>query len=151
MRVLVIGFGNPGRRDDGLGPALADRLDALGLQGLTVDSDYQLAVEHAELAARHDIVVFADAAADVEGDAPFYLCPVHPSPAVSYTSHSLSPAAVLQLAGDCFGACPRGWALGIRALDLESFAEGLTAEAEANLNEAFDALVVALGSGQLVS
>ena len=43
-RILVIGYGNPGRRDDGLGPALAARLEALALPGVTVESDFQLAI-----------------------------------------------------------------------------------------------------------
>jgi len=60
--VLVIGYGNPGRRDDGLGPALAERLQELRLPGVDVDADYQLTVEDAAAAAEHDVVVFADAA-----------------------------------------------------------------------------------------
>jgi hydrogenase maturation protease len=139
-RILVIGYGNPGRRDDGLGPALAARLAALGLDGVTVESDYQLSIEHAELAARHDLVVFADAAIDVEGGALFYLRPVTPAPDASCFSHHVSPQAVLQLAAECFGARPCGWLLGIRPLDLESFAEGLTPAAERNLAAAVDVL-----------
>ena len=37
----------PGRGDDGLGPAFAERIAARGLRGLPVDIDYQLTVEHA--------------------------------------------------------------------------------------------------------
>jgi DNA-binding response OmpR family regulator len=44
-RVLVIGYGNPGRLDDGLGPALAETLQRLDLPGVTVDADYQLTAE----------------------------------------------------------------------------------------------------------
>jgi hydrogenase maturation protease len=150
LRVLVIGYGNPGRRDDGLGPALADRLEALGRSGVTVDSDYQLSIEHAELAASQDVVVFVDAATDVEDRAPFYLRPVHPSPDTSYSSHSLSPPAVLHLAAQCFGSHARGWILGIRPVDLDSFAEGLTQEGEQNLEAALEALLAALQSDRLV-
>ena len=46
-RVLVIGYGNPGRQDDGLGAAVIERLEALGLEGVTVDADYQLNIEDA--------------------------------------------------------------------------------------------------------
>ena len=144
-RILVLGYGNPGRRDDGLGPALAARLAALGLPGVTVESDYQLSIEHAQLAAQHHLVVFADAATDVAGDAPFYLRPVEPAPDASCFSHRVSPQAVLQLAAECFGAHPRGWLLGIRPLDLETFAEGLTPVAERNLGSAVDALREAFG------
>jgi Ni,Fe-hydrogenase maturation factor len=91
-------------------------------------------------------VIFADAATDVEDDASFYLRPVHASPDTSYSSHSLSPAAVLHLTAQCFGAWPRGWILGIRPVDLDTFAEGLTDEAEANLASALEALLAAFPS-----
>ncbi|MGA2448082.1 MAG: hydrogenase maturation protease [Polyangiaceae bacterium] len=149
-RVLVIGFGNPGRRDDGLGPALADRLEILGRMDLTVEADYQLSVEHAELAARHDVVVFVDAAADVGVDRPYYLRRVDASPDTSYSSHALSPSAVLHLAAECFGCRPRGWLLGIRPADIDSFAEGLTPEGQAHLESALGAFLSALDSNEMV-
>jgi hydrogenase maturation protease len=148
-RILVIGYGNPGRCDDGLGPAFAARLESLCLPGVTVESDYQLAIEHAHLAAQHDIVVFADAAADISGESPFYLRPVQPSPEDHYSSHSVSPQAVLRLAAQCFRANPSGWLLGIRPMDLETFAEGLTPEAEANLSAALTAFCEVVKLGRL--
>lgn len=138
-RILVIGYGNPGHRDDGLGPAFAARLEALGLPGVTVESDYQLSIEHAELAAQHDIVVFADAAADIQDDSAFYLRSVEPAAEGYSFSHSVSPRAVLHLAAQCFGVHSKGWLLGIRPVDLDSFAEGLTPGAEANLGAALEA------------
>ena len=147
-RILVVGYGNPGRRDDGLGPAFAARLEALRPLGVTIESDYQLSIEHAHLAAQHDIVVFADAAADIEGESPFYLRPVQPAPEDRYSSHSVSPQAVLRLAAQCFGAHPSGWLLGIRPTDLESFAEGLTPEAESNLSAALTGFREAVESGR---
>jgi len=149
LRILVIGYGNPGRRDDGLGPAFAGRLEALRLPGVTVDSDYQLAIEHAHLAAQHDLVVFADAAMDLDAEIPFYLRPIESAPGVRFSSHSISPQAVLNLAAECFGVRPSGWLLGIRPTDLESFAEGLTPQAEANLSAALTAFLEAFDMGRL--
>ena len=148
--ILVIGFGNPGHRDDGLGPAFAARFEALNLPGVTVESDYQLTIEHAELAARHDLVVFVDAATDVEAGAPFYLRPVQPAADTVVFSHSVSPQAVLHLAARLFAARPKAWLLGIRAEDLDSFAEGLTPQAEANLRTALKAFCDAFFSGRLI-
>jgi hydrogenase maturation protease len=150
-RILVIGYGNPGRRDDGLGPVFADRLEALGLPGVTVESDYQLSIEYAQLTAWHDIVVFADAATDMEGDTPFYLRSIQPAPDANCFSHGVSPQAVLYLSSHLFGASPGGWLLGIRPADLDSFAEGLTPEAEANLVIALGAFRAAFESGRLVA
>jgi hydrogenase maturation protease len=148
-RILVIGYGNPGRRDDGLGPALAARLQALNLPGVTVENDYQLSIEHAEVVARYDVVVFADAARDVPGDGPFYLSPLTPAPDARSFSHSLSPQAVLELAAQCFGARPRGWLLGIRPADLDSFGEGISPQGQENLSSALAALQQAIETGQL--
>ena len=149
-RILVIGIGNPGRRDDGLGPALAAQLMALCLPGVTVESDYQLSIEHAEMAARHDLVVFADAARDAAGNSAFYLRPIAPVPGASCFSHRVSPQAVLQLAADCFAAQPGGWVLGIQPEDLESYAEGLTPTAEKNLASALATLRMAIENGWLL-
>lgn len=133
-RVLVIGYGNPARGDDGLGPALADRIERLALPGVTVDADYQLSIEHAALAAGHDVVVFADATAC--GDAPFTFAPLAPTCEESFSTHAVTPGQVLGLAGSCFGAAPRGYVLAIRGHALDEFTEGLTGEARAGLEAA---------------
>jgi len=146
-RILVIGFGNPGRGDDGLGPALAERLEALHLPGVTVESDYQLAVEHASLAAEHEIVVFVDAALDAGG--PFYFRPLTAAPSPpGFTSHGISPAEVLYLANVCYAASPAGYLLGIRARDIEAFREGLTSGAEQDLAQALEHLKGFIASGR---
>jgi hydrogenase maturation protease len=138
-RILVIGYGNPGRSDDGLGPALAERLEAMGLPGVTVDSDYQLSIEHAEMAARHDIVVFADA--DSSCAEPFRLRPVAAENAREFTSHAMAPGEVLRIAGNCFGVSPDGYVLGMRAPVLKPFSEGLSPSAREGLEAALEFLV----------
>ena len=52
---LVIGFGNPGRLDDGLGPALAARFEAKGLDDVVVDADYQLTVKDNQKGIRRTV------------------------------------------------------------------------------------------------
>jgi len=133
-KVLVIGFGNPGRLDDGLGPALAAHLETLGLPGVTVDADYQLTVEDAATVAAHDVVVLADAA--TTGAEPFYFERLAPTPGLGFSSHSVSPGALLALAEDLFGARPEAWILGIRGYDFNEFGERLSERAQANLDAA---------------
>lgn len=133
-RVLLIGYGNPGRADDGLGPALAVGLEALRIPGLTVESDYQLSIEHAAMAAEHDIVVFADA--DPLADGPFYLRQVEPAVGGRFTSHSVAPGEVLHLARSCFNASPEGYLLGMRAAVLDRFGEELSGTARKGLDAA---------------
>lgn len=133
-RVLVIGYGNPGRRDDGLGPAAAAALETLRLPDVTVDSDYQLTVEDAAAVAEHDVAVFIDAACD--GAAPFRFAPVTPGDTVSFSTHSVGPDSVLALAHELFGARTRAFVLGIRGYEFHAFGEGLSAPAAANLRAA---------------
>jgi len=143
-KVLVIGYGNPGRLDDGLGPALAARLEALELPGVTVDADYQLTVEDAAAVAAHDVVVLVDA--DTSGAGPFHFERLAPTPRLGFSSHSVSPGALLALAEDLFGARPEAWALGIRGYDFNEFGERLSERAQANLEAATAFVVNALHS-----
>lgn len=139
MKILVIGYGNPGRSDDGLGPALAERLEALAIPGVTVEADYQLSIEHAAMAAQHDVVVFADA--DCACLEPFYLRPVFAKHIVEFTSHSVPPEEILHIAHTCFNATPEGYLLGMRAPVLEPFSEGLSPSALEGLEAAVKRLL----------
>jgi hydrogenase maturation protease len=132
--VLLIGFGNPGRGDDGLGPALARRIAARGLPGVTVDIDYQLTVEHALMIAQAGAVVFADAALDAT--APFYFRAVAREEATELGSHAVSPAAALALARLLFGAEPAGFVLGLRGAAFGEMGEGLSTVAGDSLEAA---------------
>ncbi len=134
-RVLVLGYGNPGRRDDGLGPAFAARLKKLNVPDVRVESGYQLNVEDAALVAEHEVVVFADACLD--SAPPFELKPVKAHKgSIQFTSHTQAPDNVLGLARSLYGASTRGFALGIRGYDFHDFGERLSAQAEKNLEAA---------------
>ena len=146
-RTLLLGWGNPGRKDDGLGPELARLVDELALPGLTVESDYQLAVEDAAEVAAHDRVLFVDA--DRSGPEPFSCRPLEPAaPALGFSSHSVSPAGLLALASGLFRSRPEAWLLGIRGYEFDDFAEGLSAGARSNLEAAVDYVATALRRGR---
>ena len=136
-RILLIGYGNPGRLDDGLGPALAAEVEKLGIPGLDVDSDYQLTVEHASDVAAYDAVIFADA--DVSGREPFSFGEIEPAAgAPGLSSHAIEAADVLAMAWKMFGARTRGFALGIRGYRFNEFGEELSEKARTNLTAAVD-------------
>lgn len=130
-KVLVLGYGNPGRLDDGLGPALVQRMESLQLPEVYCDANYQLLVEDAATIAEHEVVVFVDA--DSGCAAPFWFGEVTPQRALSFSSHSVSAAAVLELAHGLLGGATRGYFLGIRGYQFNGFGEGLSAQAAANL------------------
>ena len=146
-RVLIIGYGNPGRLDDGLGPALAAEAEAWGLPGLTVDAAYSLGPEDAELVSRHDVAIFVDAAA--RGREPFGLSSVLPRTGLAFSSHSLGPEEVMGLAHELFASRARGYLLGVRGYAFDDFGEGLSPGARQNLRAAGCFLQQALRAGSL--
>ncbi len=134
--VLLYGYGNPGRGDDGLGPALAAAIEAMAMPGIDVDANYQLTVEDAAEMGRYAAVVFADAA--TEGPSPFWFSRIDDSSIgrLGWTSHSVSPVQVVALARDLFGSKVAAYALGIRGYAFGELDEGLSAPAKDNLGQA---------------
>ena len=122
--LLVIGWGNPSRGDDALGPMLVERLldhaQAVGasgrLEGLT---DFQLQVEHALDLVGRERVLFVDAATDLPGA--FAVRPLHAARGGGIGSHALAPEAVLQVYQDLHQRPPPPstlLAIGARAFEL---------------------------------
>lgn len=149
-RVLVYGYGNPGRLDDGLGPALARDLTRRQFgSGVTIESGYQLAIEDAALVAEQDIVVFADA--DRTCREPFELRRLRPSHEAAFSTHALAPGVLLGLAHEHFGCRTMGFVLGIRGYEFNEFGEKLSPRAQHNLEAAADHMDRVLRDGSLAN
>lgn len=134
-RILVIGYGNPGRQDDGLGPTCAKSIQARGITNVCVDIGYQLSVEHALAMAAADTVVFIDAM--MCGDAPYHFEQLHSAKeSPPWGSHSISPAALLKLTETLYATTPESYLLGIRGYWFDDFEETLSNQAELNLQQA---------------
>ena len=142
-QTLLLGWGNDGRRDDGLGPALVDLLAEREIPGLTAGSDYQLQVEDAYEAARFDRVIFVDAARS--GPEPFSFGRLEPAASsLSFSSHSITPGGLLALTRELFGREPEAWILGIRGYDFDRFESSLSVPAQENLASAAAFVTAAL-------
>jgi len=133
--ILIIGIGNPSRGDDALGPLLIERLEALQLPDVELLTDFQLQVEYVlDLRGRRE-VVFVDASLDAP--APFTFAPVVALEDASYSSHELSPGAVLHVYHKLFGEPPPAFVLALRGEAFE-LGEGLSEAASAHLEAALD-------------
>lgn len=148
-RNLIIGIGNPSRGDDALGPLLIERLEALQLSGTLPDvellTDFQLQVEFAlDLQGRQQII-FIDAS--LNAAPPFQFSPVTAVEDNSYSSHALSPGAVLHAYRKLFGEPPPAFVLAIRGEAFE-LGEGLSEAAAAHLDSALAWLVNELSPSQ---
>lgn len=91
--VLIFGYGNLSRGDDALGPLLLEHLEKNLPTGVELLGDFQLQIEHALDLENRDLVLFVDASVK-EGPA-FEFTELAPAKDDSYTTHAMSPAAVL--------------------------------------------------------
>lgn len=92
--VLVLGSGNPGRGDDALGPLLIAALDAAGDARRTeFIASLQLQIEHMLDLVGRELLLFIDAS--VQYHRPCCLTEVHAVRDHSYSSHVLTPGALL--------------------------------------------------------
>lgn len=135
---LVLACGNPSRGDDALGPLLLERLALPPDSGVETFWDYQLQVEYALDLSGRPWVVFVDAA--VSGPEPFYFRPVAAEPTFGFTTHAMSPGALLAVhARTVRGPLPECRLLAIRGYAFE-LGSGITPRAEANLEAALEHL-----------
>jgi len=146
-RILLIGYGNPGRCDDGLGVAVAEQIEKMNISGVTVEADYQLTIEDAAAIAEHEVVIFADAS--LNGPEPFSFGQIEPKASLGFSSHSIEPCEVLSLAHSLFGSTARGYVLAVRGYEFNRFGQYLSEKAVANLGKAVNFMESALRSGDL--
>lgn len=132
-RLLVIGYGNTLRGDDGVGPRVAEAVDAMKLPGVRTLICQQLSPEHAAPIALADTVVFVDAAVDAPHEV--QLRRLEPNSTSQLMAHAADPRTMLALSRDVFGHVPRAWWLTIPAERLD-FNEELTPLAEQGCTEA---------------
>ena len=137
--MYVLGFGNPAREDDGIGPAIVEALENESLPGVTLDANYQLTVEDAAEIAEHDVVIFVDASVDETAE-PVAFELVEPARGGSFSTHSVSPGDVLGMAHDMFGSHAEAYLLSVRGYSFRMFTEEMTPEAKANTERATELL-----------
>jgi len=137
--VLIFGWGNPSRGDDALGPLFVEHFSALAARHPEwgeVDclTDFQLQVEHAlDLQGRRR-VLFVDASLDAP--APCSLTRIEAARDASFTTHAMSPQAVLKVFAEIEdGAPPPCWLLAIHGERFE-LGEELSATARQSLQAA---------------
>jgi len=140
--ILIYGYGNPGRQDDGLGVMLAERVDSWAkdkqLSSVKTDTNYQLNIEDAYGLDKYDIVVFADAS--IEELDNYLLEELHPKLDVNFSMHSVSPNFVLGVAKEMYNQLPDAYLLHIKGYEWE-FMNEPTEGAIQNLEVAYSQLV----------
>jgi len=142
-KILIYGYGNPGRQDDGLGARFVELADAWiekeKLTHVSTDCNYQLNIEDSSVIADYDTVIFVDASI-VEDVDNYKIEAVQPNDAsIEFTFHAVSTAYVVDLCRKIYNKTPQVYVLHIKAYEFE-FKEELTPKAEENMKEAFEFL-----------
>ena len=150
-KILLYGYGNPGRQDDGLGNEFIERIgtwiEKQGLEGIELDSNYQLNIEDADAISDKDIVIFIDASTEEIDDLLF--TKVDPSDSkVEFSMHAVSTAFVLDLCQKLYNKYPDTYLLHIKGYEWD-FKEGLSKKANVNLEKALDFVKDKLKKGEL--
>ena len=134
--LLVLAWGNPSRGDDALGPLFAEKLATLQLQGVEIQQDYQLQIEYSLDLQQRECVLFVDASANAPP--PYAFHPLRAERDNSYTSHSLSPQALLSVYEQVNQApAPPSFLLAIRGYQFE-LGRATGEKAQLNLRAALD-------------
>jgi hydrogenase maturation protease len=134
--LLVIGYGNELRRDDGVGPRVARAVAGWNARGVRALARHQLTPELAEALAGADEVFFVDAA---PGRVGVRVRPVRPERQLPALDHTGSPLALLALAEALYGRRPRAWLMTLPAPDL-NYGEELSPTAARGIDEALRSL-----------
>jgi hydrogenase maturation protease len=143
--MLVYGFGNPGRRDDGLGVAFAERVEALHPH-LRVETAYQLNAEDALTISEHDIVLFVDASCNpIDGVRLTRLAASH---TVSFSTHAMSPESVVGLCAQLYDKAPNVYLVEIEGHDW-GMGEGLSEKGCERLEQAVATIGPLLQAGNI--
>lgn len=133
--LLVIGYGNTLRGDDGVGPRVAEAVAALNLPGVRTLACPMLTPELADPISQARVAVFVDAAVDAPKEV--QLRPLEPNESSQLMAHAADPRTMLALARDVFGHAPQAWWLTIPAVTLE-FSEELSPEAQRGVEVALE-------------
>ncbi|MBT8204383.1 MAG: hydrogenase maturation protease [Eudoraea sp.] len=135
-KILIVGIGNCGRTDDGLGWAFLDQINEKLHGNMDYVYRYQLQIEDAELISHYGTVYFVDAHTHLWEDG-FKLERCQPKANHGFSTHELEPETVVYLSETLYNKTPDAFIFGISGVRFD-LKIGLTKEAETNLSRALE-------------
>jgi len=142
-KIIIIGIGNSGRSDDGLGWAFIDKIKGNLPHNFDCEYRYQLQVEDAELVSHYDVVYFIDAHKK-QFDKGFVWSVCSPKATNSFSTHELDSETVLYLAKNIYNKKPKASILGISGNSFQ-LQIGLSKRAQKNLKKALNFFYETIG------
>jgi len=151
-RILIYGFGNPGRQDDALGILLAGEMETWikknKFTNIEVDQNYQLNIEDSEKISHYDVVIFVDAMINETGSFSYSL--LKPDLITDFTMHSVKPSFIVGLCEQIFGICPQSFLLQIRGYEWEII-EKISPKARINLEASVEFLKLKIQDNYIIA
>lgn len=135
---LVFTWGNPSRGDDAIGPEIYQLLSYRNHDEAEILTDFQLQIEHAQDLLQRQRVIFVDA--NMSCSEPYEYTPVQPEQDLSYTTHAMSPAALLAVFQSAYDSpLPEAYLLSVRGYEF-NLGDPISDKAHLNLLKAIDYL-----------
>jgi hydrogenase maturation protease len=117
-QILVIGYGNTLRGDDGVGHQIAETVADWQIPQVRSIAVHQLLPELAAAMADVDIVMFIDAIAVIDLLTPKpNITPLIPDPDATFSTHIISPQLLLSLTQRLYSRTPHAYLLTIPVID----------------------------------
>lgn len=136
--LIVLAWGNISRGDDAAGPVLAEKIHQLNHNGVVLQEDLQLNIEHVMDLQSQVPVLFIDASCKPKQG--FYLEKISAESDSSISTHSVSPSALLHLfekTND--SAAPEAFMLHISGREFE-LGKSVSQHTQSALDQAWDYL-----------
>lgn len=139
-KILIYGYGNPGRQDDGMGVILAEMIEQWakekGYANIEVETNYQLNIEDSDIISDKDFVLFIDASMEQIEDI-IYTKVTPDNSSIEFTMHAVSTSFILDMCNKLYGKSPETYLLHIKGYEWE-LAEGITEKALVNFEKALE-------------
>jgi len=149
--ILILAYGNLSRGDDALAPLLLEKIEQFStdlIDKVECLTDFQLQIDHALDLKQRELVLFMDAS--IANQQSVALTQIHALNDNSYTTHAMSPQAVMQVYLNIEKTSPPPcFLLSLRAESFE-LGDGLSQTAQKNLIEAVALVTVLLEKHTLV-
>jgi len=129
VQTCIIGYGNRYRRDDGIGPFVAERLRETVSGGIRVLVLHQLDPVVVEEVRDRDLAVFVDATEEKLGGGTQWKRVQPEGWGSAYTTHLFKPSRLLGLLYSLYGKVPETWLVSVQGEDFGHGTE-LTEEAQ---------------------
>ncbi|WP_199336959.1 hydrogenase maturation protease [Oscillatoria sp. FACHB-1407] len=135
--ILVIGYGNSLRGDDGVGPHIASHVATWKIPHVEAIAVQQLTPDLAERLIEVDLVIFVDA--NLTHTKTVQVCPITISDSGMVTGHWCEPSILLAITQALYGHHPKAWWVTVPGSNFD-LGETFSALIQQEINVALEAI-----------